>query len=167
MLAAFAWLGVPVPGFILRCANTIPHGRGLGSSAAAIIGGIVLARAMVADGRERMTDSDVLQLALRQEAHPDNLAAALLRGLHGRLARGRRLRRCGRGWTRIPTCTRWCSSRRPSCATTKARALLPAGSPFADAARNVSRSALLVHAMTVDPRRLMSGDGRPAPPAVP
>ncbi|MCX6434333.1 MAG: hypothetical protein NTX29_16715 [Actinobacteria bacterium] len=75
MLEAFGWLDVPVPGFILRCTNTIPHGRGLGSSASAIIGGIVLARAMVADGRDRMTDSDVLQLALRQESHPDNLSA--------------------------------------------------------------------------------------------
>jgi homoserine kinase len=40
--------------------------------------------------------------------------------------------------------------------TTKARALLPAEVPFSDASHNVSRSALLVHAMTTDPRRLMS-----------
>jgi len=77
MRAAFTGMGVGMPGFILRCTNAIPHGRGLGSSAAAIIGGMVLARALVADGRERMTDSDILQLALRQESHPDNLAAAL------------------------------------------------------------------------------------------
>ena len=43
MLEAFAWMDVPVPGFILRCTNAVPHGRGLGSSASAIIGGIVLA----------------------------------------------------------------------------------------------------------------------------
>ena len=73
MRAAFDWLDVEVPGFILRCVNAIPHGRGLGSSASAIIGGIVLARAMVVDGRERMSDADVLQLALRRESHPDML----------------------------------------------------------------------------------------------
>jgi homoserine kinase len=155
MRSAFDWLGVDVPGFILRCTNTIPHGRGLGSSAAAIVGGIVLARAMVDDGRERMSDSDVLQLALRLESHPDNLAAALFGGFtiawveDDGFADAVRMEPHPdiRPVVLIP------SSELP---TSKARALLPDSVPFADAAANVSRAALLVHAVTQDPRRLMS-----------
>lgn len=155
MLACFEWLDVPVPGFVLRCANGVPHGRGLGSSAAAIIGGTVLARAMVDDGRDRMSDLDVLQLAVAQEGHPDNVAAAL----HG-------------GFT-----VAWLDSEghadairldahpgiRPmvfippgEVLTHRARSLLPASVPLADAAHNLARSALLVHAMTADPGRLMT-----------
>ena len=155
MRAAFDWLGEPAPGFILRCVNAIPHGRGLGSSASAIIGGIVLARAMVGDGRERMTDDDVLQLALRQETHPDNLAAAL----HGGFTVA---------W--VEEDGRACSVRLDphpdvhpvvlvpptELQTAKARALLPEAVPFVDAAHNAGRSALLVHALTQDPRLLMA-----------
>lgn len=154
MRAAFDWLGEPAPGFILRCVNAIPHGRGLGSSASAIIGGIVLARAMVVDGRDRMSDDDVLQLALRQETHPDNLAAALYGGFtvawveedgHAdavRLDAHPDLRPV----VLVPP---------TELQTAKARALLPSSVPFVDAAHNAGRSALLVHAITRDPRLLM------------
>ena len=144
-----------MPGFILRCTNAIPHGRGLGSSAAAIIGGIVLARAMVVDGRERMTDGDVLQLALRQESHPDNLAAALHGGFTIAWLEDD-------GFADVvrmephPDVHPVVLVPPTELPTTTARALLPAQVPFADAAHNVSRAALLVHAMTVDPRRLMA-----------
>jgi len=47
MRAAFAALGEEPAGLHLRCTNRIPHSRGLGSSSAAIVGGIVLARALV------------------------------------------------------------------------------------------------------------------------
>ncbi len=155
MLAAFAWLDVPVPGFVLRCVNAIPHGSGLGSSAAAIIGGIVLARAMVDDGRERMSDSDVLQLALRQENHPDNLAAALYGGFtvawleDDGFADAVRMdpHPDVRPVVLVPP---------TGLATTTARALLPDTVTLADASANVARSALLVHAMVTDPGRLMS-----------
>lgn len=155
MQSAFARMGVTADGFILRCRNSIPHGRGLGSSAAAIVGGIVLARAMVVDGRDRMTDSDVLQLALEQESHPDNLAAALYGGFtiawleSDGFADAVRIdpHPDVRPVALVPA---------TELATSRARALLPESVPFADATRNVSRSALLVHAMTVDPRRLMA-----------
>ena len=78
MTLAFTALGGVPEGFVLRCNNVIPHGRGLGSSAAAIIGGLVLARALVVDGRQRLSDDELLQLALTMESHPDNIAAALL-----------------------------------------------------------------------------------------
>lgn len=155
MQACFAWLDVPVVGFVLRCANGIPHGRGLGSSAAAIIGGIVLARAMVDDGRERMSDLDVLSLALTQEAHPDNLAAALYGGFtvawvdaDGRADAIRLDPHPGiRPMVFVPP---------EEVLTRRARALLPADVPLADAAHNLARSALLVHALTTDPGRLMT-----------
>lgn len=155
MVAAFAAMDVRVPGFILRCVNVIPHGRGLGSSAAAIIGGIVLARAMVSDGRERMTDSDVLQLALAQECHPDNLAAALHGGFTVAWLEGEGFADAVRMEPHadvlpvvlVPP---------DALSTSQARALLPDSVAFADASANVARAALLVHAMTSDPRRLMT-----------
>lgn len=155
MSAAFDALGAHPRGFILRCVNEIPHGRGLGSSAAAIVGGIVLARAMVVDGRERMTDSDVLQVALGMEHHPDNLAAAL----HGGFTIAW-LEQDGFGdAVRLdvhPDVRPVVLVPPGEVATLKARAMLPDAVPFADAAANLSRSALLVHALTSDPRRLMS-----------
>lgn len=155
MKRAFAWLGVDVPGFILRCGNTIPHGRGLGSSAAAIVGGIVLARAMVVDGRDRMSDADVLQLALEQEPHPDNLAAALHGGFtvawieqDGRAdVVGMPVHADVHPVVLVPP---------QELRTAQAREMLPDSVPFSDAASNVARAALLVHAMTREPARLMA-----------
>lgn len=155
MLAGFAWLGVEQPGFVLRCANAIPHGRGLGSSAAAIIGGIVLARAMVDDGPERMTDSDVLQLALVEEAHPDNLSAALFGGFTVAWLEGDGFADCVRMDVH-PAIRPVVLVPSHEVPTKAARAVLPPTVPFADAAANVSRAALLVHALTADPGRLMA-----------
>src|SRR5215813_14439249 len=52
MRAAFAVIGEQPPGLGLRCANRIPHGRGLGSSAAAIVAGLLAARALAPAGQE-------------------------------------------------------------------------------------------------------------------
>ncbi len=154
MNLAFERMGVHPAGFILRCVNGIPQGRGLGSSAAAIIGGIVLARAMVRDGQDRLSDGDVLQLALTMEGHPDNLSAALHGGFtiawleadgFGDMVR-MEPHPGVRPVVLVPA---------NEVPTVKARAMLPDVVPFEDAVGNVSRAALLVHAMTVDPRRLM------------
>jgi hypothetical protein len=64
MALGFSALGAAPEGFVLRCTNVIPHGRGLGSSAAAIIGGLMLARALVVEGPHQLSDDDLLQLAL-------------------------------------------------------------------------------------------------------
>ena len=77
------FLGLPkkeYPGLALRALNSLPHGRGLGSSASAIIGGLVLSRSLVVGGADRMSDNDVLTLATEMEGHPDNVAAALFGG---------------------------------------------------------------------------------------
>jgi len=80
MRAAFEAMGEQPTGLRLSCTNRIPHSRGLGSSSAAIVGGIVLARGLVADGASLLDDAQALALANRLEGHPDNVAPALLGG---------------------------------------------------------------------------------------
>jgi homoserine kinase len=81
MRAAFCAMGGQPPGIALRCTNRIPHGRGLGSSAAAVVSGILAARALLADGADRLPGAGVLRLAVDLEGHPDNVAACLAGGL--------------------------------------------------------------------------------------
>lgn len=81
MRAAFDRLGRQPAGLSLRSLNAIPHSRGLGSSAAAIVTGILAARALLPDGPGLLPDRAVLELATGLEGHPDNVAACL----HGSL----------------------------------------------------------------------------------
>ena len=81
MRAAFGAMGGQPPGLALRCANAIPHGRGLGSSAAAICSGLLAARALAGPSDARLSDEAVFQLAATLEGHPDNVAACLAGGL--------------------------------------------------------------------------------------
>src|SRR6516225_6122691 len=81
MRTAFARLGVQPPGIGLRCVNEIPHGFGLGSSAAAIVAGILAARALRVGGNEELPEKEVLRLAAGLEGHADNVAACLAGGL--------------------------------------------------------------------------------------
>src|SRR6476660_1711447 len=80
MAAAFAELGVRPSGLVLRCRNLIPQARGLGSSSAAIVAGVLAARALLTDGARSLDDAAVLRLAARLEGHPDNVAPCLLGG---------------------------------------------------------------------------------------
>ncbi|MCD9199163.1 homoserine kinase [Aeromicrobium wangtongii] len=152
MHAAFDLMGGRPPGLRLTCVNVIPHGRGLGSSAAAIVGGIVLARAMVDGGDELLDDAAAYQLAVDLEGHPDNVAAAFFGGLtiawiDGAAAEVERLTTDVDVTVFIP----------PSAVSTaKARGLLPETVPHRDAALNAGRSALLVAALTGRPHRLIS-----------
>ena len=100
MRAAFDAMGGQPPGIALRCVNAIPHGRGLGSSAAAICSGLLAARALAGPGGARLPDEAVFQLAVALEGHPDNVAACLAAGRTGagrRLVQGGCARRRGRG----------------------------------------------------------------------
>ena len=81
MRETFGLLDGQPPGLALRCANRIPHGRGLGSSAAAIVSGILAARALADGGADAAAAGAVLRLASELEGHPDNVAACLLGGL--------------------------------------------------------------------------------------
>lgn len=154
MALAFTAMDVQPAGFVLRCRNAIPHGRGMGSSAAAIIGGLVLARAMVSDGPAVLTDDDLLQLALRMEAHPDNIAAALYGGLNFSW-----LCESGNaGTVKLdvhPEVVPVLAIPGDAVPTSKARIALPARIDFEDASFNIARAALLVHALTRDPSLLL------------
>ena len=77
---AFDLLGGQPRGLEVVCANRIPHGRGLGSSSAAICAGIIAARAVTIGGPARLDDTALLELATEIEGHPDNVAACLLGG---------------------------------------------------------------------------------------
>ena len=151
MRACFELLGGQPAGLRLHCVNRIPHGRGLGSSAAAIVAGIQLARALRPDGR--LDDAGALALASQLEGHPDNVAACLLGGLtvawvDGDVARAVRLEPAGiRPLVFIPA---------QRSATVAARAVLPAQVPHPDAAFNVGRAALLPLALTGRPELLMA-----------
>ncbi|CAN5267599.1 homoserine kinase [soil metagenome] len=151
MYATFDLLAhIPV-GLTLHCVNRIPHARGLGSSSAAIVGGIVLARALVAGGVDRFSDQDVYQLATDLEGHPDNVAAALFGGLtiawvDGAAAAVQRLDVGVPVTVFIPP---------TGVSTEAARGLLPESVSHADASANAGRAALLVAALTVAPGALL------------
>ena len=159
MRVAFDELDVAQPpGLALRCVNRIPHGRGLGSSAAAIVAGLVAARALAGAST---APEDVLPLANVLEGHPDNVAPCLFGGLTIAWVAtgGRRAARGARrsGLTRFPRCGRSRSSRPAPVSTKVARGLLPAAVPHADAARNAGRAALLIAALTARPDALLDG----------
>jgi homoserine kinase len=154
MAAAFAELGENPPGLRLRCRNRIPQARGLGSSSAAIVAGVLLARALTEDGERRLDDAAALALASRIEGHPDNVAPCLLGGftiayLTDGVGRAVRL-------TPSPAVTPVVYVPSVRGLTAQARAALPSDVPHADAAFNAGRAALLVHALTVDPELLLS-----------
>src|SRR3954470_13308142 len=78
MLATFDELGERPAGVALECLNRIPQARGLGSSSAAIVGGVQLARALVRGAS--LDDEGALRIAAELEGHPDNVAPCLLGG---------------------------------------------------------------------------------------
>ena len=153
MYKGFDFLGGKPKGIAVRALNVIPHGRGLGSSASAIVGGLSLARALVLTGIDKMNDEKLLQLATEMEGHPDNVAAALYGNAvvawqedhHGKsVAQAISLNVD----TRIRAIAFIPST---SVATAKARKMLPETIPHRDATQNSANSALLVHALTLRP----------------
>jgi homoserine kinase len=137
--------GAPQVGLRLRCTNRIPHGRGLGSSAAAVVGGLLAARGLVEDPGA-LDDDAVLALATQFEGHPDNAAPAVLGGATiawVEPASGPRAVRIAVS----PDLTPAVLVPDARLATSTARAVLPPRVPHADAAHNVGRAALLVVAL--------------------
>jgi homoserine kinase len=148
MRAAFAFVGIAPPGLSLRCENAIPQGFGFGSSAAAIVAGLLAARVLAGDaGRTRLPDQAALQLACDLEGHADNVAACLAGGFTiAWTAGGTRSKRLEplAGLTPV-----LCVPTSP-VATEVARQLLPESVPHADAAMNAARAGLLVAGLTSD-----------------
>ena len=137
----------------LKAHNIIPPGRGMGSSGAAVVSGIVAAKGLLA-GVVEISDQDLLELATEIEGHPDNVAPALFGGLtiawtdetgpHYKklfVHRGVALLEL------VPN---------HKMSTALARSLQPESVPHEDAVFNVSRSALLIAALTQSPDLLMA-----------
>ncbi|HEX6919196.1 MAG TPA: homoserine kinase [Actinomycetes bacterium] len=154
MTAAFERLGEQPPGVSLHCVNRIPHGRGLGSSAAAVVAGVLAARALADRGAARMDDAAVLRLADELEGHPDNAAACLLGGLTIAWRDD-----SGVHATRLdpsPEVAATVFVPEAALSTETARGMLPAVVPHADAAHAAGRAALLVDALTRRPDLLLA-----------
>lgn len=144
--------GVEAPGLRMHAVNRIPHGRGMGSSGAAIVAGVLAAKGLLS-GVVDLSDDDLLALATELEGHPDNVAPALFGGLTI-------------AWTDDgvphhkqldvhPDVCLLLAVPGEQLSTEKARALQPETVPHIDAVFNVSRAALLVAALTQSPDMLM------------
>jgi homoserine kinase len=161
MRAGFEATGGQPSGLAIRCRNGVPQGFGLGSSAAAIVSGLVAARALAAIRESAaypadvLPDSDVLRLACELEGHPDNVAACQAGGLTIAFDTP-----TGLGIARLTPLAGLvpvlCVPAVP-VATKIARQALPDLVPHADAAANSARAALLIAALTSRPDLLLPG----------
>lgn len=153
MRTAFEVLGGQPRGLEVVCANRIPHGRGLGSSSAAICAGLIAARAVTTGGESRLGEDALLELATELEGHPDNVAACLLGGFTVAWTDAGAVRavRLEPAETVVPVVF---VPARPLLTET-ARRLLPRTVPHVDAAVNAGRAALLVEALTRRPDLLL------------
>ncbi len=141
--AVFAQTGAPYPGFELDCTNRIPFARGLGSSAAAIACGILIANHCL--GRP-LDEAALLDLATTLEGHPDNAVPCLLGGVrvatvgdNGRVVQAH-----------VPVALSLHAVvfvPEHNVPTAHARGLLPSSVSREDALFNVARSSLLVAAL--------------------
>ena len=149
----FAHFRQPLPGLKLKAHNYIPHGRGMGSSGAAVVAGIMAAKGLL-EGFVEMTSTDLLVIATELEGHPDNVAPALFGGLtiawqdetgpkHKKLF----VHRGVSPLVLVP---------KNKMSTELARSLQPESVPHDDAVFNVSRSALLIAALTQSPELLLA-----------
>ena len=154
----FDYLGGRPKGLAVRALNVIPHGRGLGSSASAIVGGLVLARSLVLTGADKMSDEALLNLATEMEGHPDNVAAALYGGATiawQDLVKAKSVAHA----VHLPVDPRikvMAFIPASALATSKARKMLPESIPFADAQRNTSNAAIMTQALTIRPDLLFT-----------
>ena len=153
MAYAFEAVDRPMPGLRLRARNTIPHGRGLGSSGAAVVAGILAVKGLL-EGDVEIGPDTMLRLATELEGHPDNVAPALFGGLtiawmdeampqHKKLL----VHRGVSPVVFVPSFT---------MSTRVARSLQPLQVPREDAVFNLSRSALLIAALTQSPELLLA-----------
>ncbi|BDV30146.1 homoserine kinase [Microbacterium terricola] len=150
---AFEAVARPLPGLRLEAHNVIPHGRGLGSSGAAVVSGLLAAKGLLA-GDVEIGDDTLLRLATEMEGHPDNVAPALFGGLtiawvdeNGPQHKKLLVHRGVSPLVFVPGFT---------MSTTLARSLQPLQVPREDAVFNVSRSALLIAALTQSPELLLA-----------
>lgn len=149
----WAELGLPAAAVRLSCRNRIPHSRGLGSSAAAIIAGTAAAYELAGLPLQDNLD-DALHLAAAAEGHADNVAASLLGGVVIAWFDGSRFR--AKSLPAHPDLRPIAFVPASESATHTTRGLLPEEVPHADAAFAAGRAALAVHALTGDPSLLLA-----------
>jgi len=152
----FERLGRELPGLDVRAENRIPHGRGMGSSGSAIVAGVMIAAGLLASDPTAplvLTETQLLEFATELEGHPDNVAPALFGGLTiawttdaGPRSKQLLVHRGVYPLVLVPNFR---------MSTALARSLQPEQVPHADAVFNVSRSTLLVAAMTQSPELLL------------
>ena len=151
-------VGVTVAGLNVRCRNNIPHSRGLGSSAAAVVGGLAAVNGLVTQvGLKPLAEAELIQRASEFEGHPDNASAAVLGGgVVSWTSTGPTGPRYAAAPLRIhPDIHLFPAIPEQRSLTAETRVLLPRSVSHADARFNVSRAALLVVALTERPDLLM------------
>ena len=151
--------GVSVPGLVVRCRNSIPHSRGLGSSAAAVVGGLAAANGLVRQSDSpALTDGELIQLSSEFEGHPDNASAAVLGGaVVSWTEGGGPLPRYAAAPLRLhPDIRLFPAIPQVRSSTAETRVLLPDSVSHVDARFNVSRAALLVVALADRPDLLLA-----------
>jgi len=150
--AALDHVGAPQSGVHLVCHNRIPHGRGLGSSAAAVVAGIAAARGLVSEP-DALSDDVALALATQMEGHPDNAAPAIHGGATVAWSTA-----AGVGVAPLvvhPDLAPVAIVPANRLSTSSARGVLPSSVPHVDAAFQAGRAALLVEALGRRPDLLL------------
>ncbi len=142
--------GCTLSGIHLKMINHIPLARGLGSSAAAIVGGLVAANELTGN---TLTKEDLLDMATAIEGHPDNVAPAIFGGITVSImdsgsAKYLRLQP-PKAFSMVAVIPEF------NLSTKAARKVLPDSVPFADAVFNVSRTALLIGALCTGELKLL------------
>ena len=150
-------VGAPQAGFEMHCVNRIPHGGGMGSSASAVVAGLMLARGLLSEPLALPAD-EVFRIATGFEGHPDNVAPAVFGGATVAWTEADGATRAAPlpvngslpvGLLVPPPATR--------LSTEEARRALPDSVPRTDALFNTSRAAVLMLALAGRPELLMAG----------
>lgn len=159
MMRGFEYMGQKPKGIELRQLNNIPHSRGLGSSAAAIVGGLALARNLVLSGESLLTNEAIIEIGTEMEGHPDNVAAAVLGS--ATIAWQDSITQKGRAVSVPVNGAIKCLAFIPEnhLSTNKARKLLPETISHLDAVKNSAHTALLTHALEHRPDLLLEATG--------
>jgi homoserine kinase len=151
--------GYHAPGLIVRCRNAIPHSRGLGSSASAVVGGLAVANSLLAQtDSSPLTQDQLIQLASAFEGHPDNASASVLGGAVVSWTATGAAGAATYGAVRLalhPDIRFFPAIPEVRSSTAETRVLLPEQVAHTEARFNVSRTALLVVALTERPDLLM------------
>lgn len=130
-------------GIRINFESDIPISRGLGSSAACILGGVLAANEI---GRGNLNKNEILEIASEIEGHPDNVAPALFGGMTASVKDGDRVYY---EKIKLPQGLKFCAIIPDFKLSTKeARAVLPDSIPYKDGVYNVGRVSLLIAALS-------------------